>query len=284
MMSIATFHELLAKKRPLIIPCAHDGLSAKLIQQAGFDCCSIGGFALMASRFGMPDIGLTSFGEIYAGVQDILPNLAVPLLVDADDGYGDVKNVTRTVRMYESLGVSGIVLEDQTSPKRCGHAAGKSVVSREAAMTKLRAALDARRSESFFIVARTDARGVHGLDEALERARLYQEAGADALFVEAPQNVEEMALIGRSFSKPLLTIIAEGTKTPPLDAAKLGELGFSMIWYPGVVLARMIMSIQRSLALIKAGHVDSPQDLPSVPQMSEMLGMGDWVELQERFG
>ncbi|NPT55081.1 isocitrate lyase/PEP mutase family protein [Paraburkholderia elongata] len=282
-MSNTHFRALLEEKHALIIPTAHDALSAKLIERTGFDCCAVGGFALVAARLGLPDIGVATFSELYAGVQDILPNLSVPLLVDADDGYGDIKNAVRTVQMYERLGVGGVLLEDQTSPKRCGHAAGKSVVSRQAARQKLEAALDARRNPDFFIVARTDARGTHGLDEALERARIFEEAGADAIFIEAPQNIGELELIGRSFRTPLLATVAEGGKSPALDAERLIALGFRMIWYPGVVLARMIVSIQDSLALIHQGSLDTPPNLPSVPQMSALLGMQQWIDLQQKY-
>src|SRR2546423_12303081 len=195
-----TWKELLARSEPLILPCAHDALSARLIERAGFSAYSVGGYALVGARYALPDIGLIAFGEMSAGIRDIMSASRLPVLIDCDDGYGDVKNVTRTIAGYEAMGVSAIFMEDQRAPKRCGHMAGKAVIPAELMATKLRAAVDARRSADLFIIARTDARAVHGLDEALRRAEIYLKAGADGLFIEAPQSPEELARIGRAFA------------------------------------------------------------------------------------
>src|SRR5215467_9192884 len=165
-----TWKELLARGEPLLLPCAHDALSARLIERAGFSAYSIGGYALVGARHALPDIGLAGFGEISAGVRDVVAGSSLPVLVDCDDGYGDVKNVAATVAAYEAMGVSAVFIEDQRAPKRCGHMAGKDVIAAEAMAAKLAAAVAARRSRDFFIVARTDARAVHGLDDALRRA------------------------------------------------------------------------------------------------------------------
>src|ERR687887_452835 len=173
MQTKPTWKELLARDEPLLLPCAYDALSARLIERAGFAAYSVGGYALVGARHALPDIGLVGFGEMSAGIRDIMAATSLPVLVDCDDGYGDVKNVARTVRGYEALGVSALFIEDQRAPKRCGHMAGKEV---------------------------TDARAMPGLDEALRRAELYLDAGADGLFIEAPQSVDELARIGTAFA------------------------------------------------------------------------------------
>jgi 2-methylisocitrate lyase-like PEP mutase family enzyme len=198
------WRDALATERPLLLPCAHDALSARIIQEAGFSAYSIGGFPLVGARHALPDVGLVGLGEMAAGIRDILAASTLPVLVDADDGYGDVKNVTRTVRLYESMGVAAMFIEDQVSPKRCGHMAGKDVVAVEVMETKVRAAVAARRDPDTFIMARTDARAVHGLDDALRRAERYLEAGADGIFVEAPRSPEELEQVAKSFDVPQL--------------------------------------------------------------------------------
>ena len=171
-----TWKELLAGGEPLLLPCAHDALSARLIERAGFRAYSIGGYALVGARHALPDIGLVAYGEMSAGVRDIMAGSRLPVLIDGDDGYGDVKNVVHTVAGYEAMGASAIFIEDQRAPKRCGHMAGKSVIETEAMARKLRAAVAARRSTDLFIIARTDARAVFGLDEALRRGEVYLNA------------------------------------------------------------------------------------------------------------
>src|SRR5438874_737658 len=190
-----TWKQLLETHAPVQLPAAHDALTAKLIQDAGFNAYQIGGFALVGARHGVPDVDLTRFAEQSAGVRDILAACDLPVLVDADDGYGDAKNVTHTVASYEAMGVSAIFIEDQVSPKRCGHMAGKEVVPAEIMVQRLDAALAARRSTDFFIVARTDALAVEGLDAALRRGERYLKAGADGLYVEAPTSVGQLEQI-----------------------------------------------------------------------------------------
>src|SRR6058998_3601431 len=170
-----TWKDLLARGEPLLLPCAYDALSARLIERAGFAAYSVGGYALVGARYGLPDIGLVGFGEMSAGIRDIMAASSLPVLVDCDDGYGDAKNVARTIRGYEAMGVAAIFMEDQRAPKRCGHMAGKDVVDAAVMVAKIRAAVAARQN-GIFIVARTDARAVHGLDEALRRGELYLEA------------------------------------------------------------------------------------------------------------
>src|SRR5438132_7983873 len=228
-----TWKELLARSEPLILPCAHDALSARLIERAGFAAYSVGGYALVGARYALPDIGLVAFGEMSAGIRDIMSASSLPVLIDCDDGYGDVKNVTRTIAGYEAMGVSAIFMEDQRAPKRCGHMAGKAVIPAELMAAKLRAAVAARRSGDLFIIARTDARAVHDLDEALRRAELYLKAGADGLFIEAPQSIDELARVGRTFQgvPQIANMVVGGGRTPVLPPEELARLGFAMIAY-----------------------------------------------------
>ncbi len=279
-----TIAELLREESPLVMPAAHDALSARLVEKAGFRAYGIGGFALAGVRYGLPDVGLMSFGEAAAGVRDVMMGTRLPVLVDADDGYGDVKNVTRTVETYEAMGVAGIVLEDQRSPKRCGHMAGKSVIDADEMARKLEAAVAGRSSGDFFLVARTDARAVHGLDEALRRGRLYLETGVDALFVEAPESKEEMATVGKSFDAPLVVNMAEGGRTPILPPAELARLGFSIIIYPATILMRQIEATERALEALKSGRMEPPAGAMDFRSLTALLGLERWARVDDRKG
>jgi 2,3-dimethylmalate lyase len=191
-----------ADKRFLVVPGAHDALSARLIEKTGFETYFIGGFPAVGARYGLPDIGLKGFGEISACVRDIMAACDLPVFVDGDDGYGDVKNVVHTVQSYERMGVSAILIEDQQWPKRCGHMVGKKVVPTEVAEAKIRAACAERLDRETWILARTDARAVYDLDEAMRRAERYIRAGADGIFIEAPRSVKELEIIGKAFDVP----------------------------------------------------------------------------------
>jgi 2-methylisocitrate lyase-like PEP mutase family enzyme len=283
-MSRSTIGDLLGQHSPLILPVAHDALSARLIEAAGFHAYSVGGFALAGIRYGLPDIGLMSLAEASAGVRDIMRGSRLPAFIDADDGYGDVKSVVRTVQTYEAMDVAGIALEDQTSPKRCGHMAGKSVVPVDLAVRKLEAALWARRSEDFFILARTDARAVSGLDEALSRAERYIKAGVDGVFIEAPESIDELRIIGASFQVPTLVNMPEGGRTPIVSPAELAEFGFSMVVYPSTLLLRVINAIQQGLDGIRSGRLELPPDTMGFGELTGLFGIQRWAEVDERFG
>ena len=246
---------MLGHERPLLLPCAHDALSARLIERAGFAAYSIGGFPLVGARHALPDIGLVGFGEMSAGIRDIMAATRLPVLVDGDDGYGDVKNVARTIVGYEAMGAAAIFIEDQRAPKRCGHLAGKDVIDPEVMAAKLRAAAAARHNPDTFIIARTDARAVHGLDDALRRAELYLEAGADGLFVEAPQTVDELERVGRAFrGVPQLANMLEGGQTPILPANELFRLGFAMVAYPTTLIFRVARTLEKALERLQGRH------------------------------
>ncbi len=280
-----TIRKLIQEERPLLLPVAHDALSSRLVEKAGFRAYAIGGFALAGVRYGLPDVGLMSFGEASAAVRDTMLGTKLPVLVDADDGYGDVKNVTRTVEVYEAMGVGGIVLEDQKSPKRCGHMAGKSVVDADEMARKLEAAVAARSSKDFFLVARTDARAIFGLDEAIRRGKLYAETGVDAIFVEAPESVEELETIGKSFDGlPLLVNMAESGKTPILQPDEIARLGFSIVVYPSTILLRQIHAIEAGLADLKAGKLALPPGAMDFRALTALLGLERWGRVDDRKG
>jgi 2-methylisocitrate lyase-like PEP mutase family enzyme len=276
------WRDVLATEKPLLLPCAHDGLSVRLIEDAGFNAYSIGGFPLVGARYGLPDIGLAGLAEMASGVRDIVAATALPVLVDADDGYGDAKNVARTVRTYESLGVAALFIEDQVSPKRCGHMAGKKVIPMEAMVTKVRAAVAARNNPDTFILARTDARAVHGLDDALRRGESYLRAGADGIFIEAPQSIEELARVGRSFDVPQLANMLEDGDTPMLSPAELAELGFAMVAYPTSLIFRIAHTMREALQAMRTGQLtDAPPEL-GFDAFKGIVGFDQWAAVEER--
>lgn len=279
-----TFRDLLAADGPLILPGAHDALSARLIKQAGFEAYFIGGFPLVGVRYGVPDIGLKGLGEISAAVHDIVAASDLPVLVDADDGYGDVKNVVHTVHTYERMGVAALQIEDQRWPKRCGHMAGKTVVPAEVMEAKVRAATQERMRPETFIWARTDARGPHGLDEALRRAERYLRAGADGLFIEAPRTVAELTVIGRAFDVPLLANPLAGGATPILRPEELYRLGFRVIAYGIDLLMQITKRMQLVLADIRSGRFALQGAGVSFTEYLSAVGYDDWEQVEGRYG
>lgn len=283
-MSARTWRQALAAQTPLVLPVAHDGLSAQLIKRAGFTAYSVGGFALVGARYGVPDIGLVGLAEMAQGIREIVAACDLPVLVDCDDGYGDVKNVTRTIRTYEQMGVSAIFMEDQVAPKRCGHMAGKDVIPAELMESKIRAAAAARDSKEFFLVARTDARAVHGLDEALRRGERYLEAGADGLFIEAPQTVEELRIVGERFrGVPQLANMVEDGRTPLLPVGELHALGFAMVVYPCSLIFRVARSIERALADIQAGTLNLADEGMGFDEFKARVGFAEWGAIEDKF-
>lgn len=228
----------LAAPRILVAPGGYDALSASLIESAGFDAMYLSGASIAYTRFGRPDIGLVTMSEVAETISVIRERTALPLVADADTGFGNALNVQRTVRLFERMGASGIQLEDQRLPKRCGHLAGKSLVSTAEMIGKIRAACDARESGGTVVVARTDAVAVEGFEAALERAHAYAEAGADVLFVEAMQDEAQMRTATDTLSPlaPLMANMVEGGRTPMQPAAELERLGFAMVIFPGALV------------------------------------------------
>jgi 2-methylisocitrate lyase-like PEP mutase family enzyme len=279
-----TWRQLLATERPLILPVAHDALSARLIERAGFAAYSIGGFPLVGARHALPDVGLVGLGEMSAGMRDIMAASRLPVLVDGDDGYGDVKNVAHTIRTYEKMGAAAIFIEDQVAPKRCGHMAGKDVVPADVMEKKLRAAAAARESKETFLVARTDARAVHGLDEALRRAERYLKAGADGIFVEAPETLDELRKVGAVFrGVPQIANMLEGGRTPLLPPAELHAMGFAMVAYPTSLIFRVTHAIEKALADMKAARLSLAGEGVGFEEFKKVVGYDAWSKVEDQF-
>ncbi len=278
-----SWKSLMNSDSPLVLPGAYDALSARLIERAGFDAYIIGGFPLLGSRYALPDIGLAGLGEMASGVADILGATTLPVLVDADHGYGDVKNVIHTVRTYERLGVSALLLEDQCAPKRCGHLAGKRVVSVDEMEAKIRAAVSARSDASTFLIARTDARAVEGLDATLRRAERYIAAGADGLFIEAPQSEAELLKIAGSFDVPQMCNMLIGGVTPILSCKELHEIGFQMIVHGTTLIKRVAKVLKDTLAQLKDDSLDcSTEDFVLLDEFMQITNKADWAEIENK--
>lgn len=280
--------ELLAGPGPLLAPGAYDALSARLVEQAGFDLVYMTGFGTTAALLGRPDVGLLSGSEMVANAARLVAAVDLPVIADADTGYGNAINVVRTVRAYEQAGVAGIHLEDQVMPKKCGHMSGKAVIPAEEMVGKLRAAVAARRDADFVIIARTDAAATHGLDEALDRARAYAAAGADLLFVEAPTSIGEITRLAAELRgvAPLVFNWAEGGRTPPLTLNDLTELGFALVLFPIGTLLAATSAIRGLLARLRADGTPAAAlpDLPSFTEFTDLVGLDEINDLEQRFG
>jgi len=278
------WRDLLERDGPLVLLGAYDALSARLIERAGLDAFVIGGFPLVGSRHALPDVGLVGLGEMAAGVADILAAVRIPALIDGDHGYGDAKNVTRTVRTYEALGAGALLIEDQRAPKRCGHMAGKKVVAAAEMEARIRAAVAARDDPGFFLVARTDARAEHGLDEALRRAERCLAAGADGIFIEAPESVEELETIGRSFDVPQMCNVLLGGRTPVLGNRELHDMGFAMIVHGTTLVKRAARAVEQCIAEIAADRLAwDPERYASLDEFKQMVDFAYWQDVEDRF-
>ena len=278
-----TFRQLVASERPLVLPGAHDAISARLIQRAGFKAYFIGGFPLVGARYGVPDIGLMGFGEIEAGVRDTLAASDLPVLVDCDNGYGDVKTVVYTINAYERLGAQAVFFEDQVSPKRCGHIHGKRLLSTEQMEANIRAAAENRINPETFIIARTDAREVYDLDEALRRGERYIRAGADGLFIEAPVNIDELEKIGRAFEVPQLANMLEGGRTPVLTPAELERLGFRIVIYGISLLVHAVQAMENVLTCLARGKVDFAGKGVGFEDYKSIVGFEHWATIEAKY-
>lgn len=247
--------ELLSKNLPLLLPSAHDALTAKLIEDAGFPAYQIGGFALVGSLHGVPDVELEHYGEKKAAAERIIRASSLPVMVDCDDGYGDAKNVTRTVVEYIALGVSAIFIEDQRPPKKCGHMSDKHLIPPFEMVNKIAAAVEARGDADLFILARTDAIGSEGLKAAIYRAERYLAAGADGVYLEGAEDEDQLQTIGDTFRDiPLaISVLEGGGKTPVLSPDRFVKMGFDMILYPTTIIFQTTYAIQRALLRLKSG-------------------------------
>lgn len=244
---------LLARPQPLLAPGVYDALSALLAEQAGFEALYLSGASIAYTRLGRSDVGLTTSTEVAQTLAHVTDRVRLPVIVDGDTGFGNALNVQRTVREFERAGAAMIQLEDQGFPKRCGHLDGKTVVGSDEMCGKLRAALDARRSDQTLILARTDALAIEGLDSALERAERYLECGVDALFIEALRSPEQMRVACDRFASriPLLANMVEGGKTPVLDAQELGRIGFRIVIFPGGTARAVAHTLARYYGTLK---------------------------------
>ena len=281
-----SWRSLLEQHKFLQLPAAHDALSAKLIERAGFVAYQVGGFAVEGARFGIPDIDLVRFGEKSEAVRDIIGASDLPVLVDCDDGYGDVKNVTHTVNVYEQMGVSAIFIEDQKPPKRCGHMAGKEVSPPEEMAEKLRAAAAARSSkDSVYVIARTDSAEPNGLDDALRRCELYLKAGADAIYIEAEHSEKDLRRIAREFKgvHKVVNVFEGGGKSPWMSPKQLQELGFAMALYPTTLLFRMTHAIEDALRTLKSGKPMDSRQAVSMKQFELIVDLPKWAFVESRF-
>src|SRR5437870_10209307 len=275
---------LIARPGYTMVPGAYDTLTARLVEQAGFAAVYLTGGGYSRAS-GYPDLGLLSLTENAVFIARTVEAVGIPVIADADTGYGNAINVIRTVREYEKTGFAGFHLEDQVSPKKCGHYEGKEVISRAEMVGKIKAAVDTRRDPDMVIIARSDARAVEGLAAAIDRANAYLEAGADVGFVEAPQSVEEVRSVGREVRGPALVNVFEGGKTPMLAASELEAMGFRLGIYPSQTHRAAIRAAQRVLTALKEdGHTTRVEpDLATFQEREDAVGTADWRTLEEKY-
>ena len=269
--------DLLAQPDIEIMPGCYDGLSAKLVAEAGYKATFMSGFAVSAARLGLPDTGLISFAEMLDSLRNCCSAAGgVPLIVDGDTGYGNALNVQRTVIEYARAGAAGVMIEDQVSPKKCGHTRGKQVISREEARMKIRAATAARADADILIMARTDARAVHGFDEALARCHDFAAEGADIIFLEAPETEDEMRRFCAAMTKPCMANMVPGGKTPILPPEKLGEIGYKLALYPVMLLSSAVAAMQATLAALHPGATTPQPPSVSFADLQRVVGFPEY--------
>lgn len=267
--------QMMTGKQIVVAPGAHDALTAKIIEQVGFSAVYMTGYGQAASHLGKPDVGLLTLTEMVARASNIVEAVNVPVIADADTGFGNAVNVMRTLREYEKAGVAAIQLEDQVAPKKCGHMTGRQVVSKEEMVGKIKAASDVRTDPDLMIIARTDARTVHGIGEALERAKAYEEAGADILFIESPESVEEMKQITTSFKVPVLANMVEGGRTPFLPVQDLQGLGYDLVIFPTASTYLVTKALTRLMTVLK----DTGTTASLIPEMITFEEFNDLIGL-----
>ena len=268
----------------IVAPGAYDGVSARLVEAAGFRCLYMTGAGTAASHIGQPDLGLTTLTEMVDNARHLAACVSLPVIADADTGYGNALNVVRTVREYERAGIAGCHFEDQVAPKKCGHIAGKQVIPAKEFALKIRAAVENRTDPDFVVIARTDARAVTGLDDAIERGNLYREAGADVIFVEAPETEDEIQRVAREVKAPLLMNQVPGGRTPRVKTAELERMGFKIVIHPIVCMGPAISAMERALGQLK----DSGTDFHDGPTLSPLdifkkVGFDWWHAIEEKY-
>ncbi len=283
-MPNSRIHRILETAGSLAFVGVFDTLSAELAQQVGFPMAFVSGYSVAATDIGEPDMGLLTQTEITDRARRICASVEIPIIVDADTGYGNPLNVHRTVRELIAAGAAGCFLEDQLWPKKCGHMRGKRVIEREEYVDKIRAAVDARGERDFFIVARTDALAVQGMDEAVERIAAARAAGADASFIEAPGTVEQLAEIGRRVPRPMVANMIEGGKTPVLPRKRLAELGFQLILYPLAGLFAAAKAIRTVYEQVLRDGTAGVAAQMTFGEFNKLIGVDEKYALAERFG
>jgi carboxyvinyl-carboxyphosphonate phosphorylmutase len=292
MRTTTRLRELLAGPDLIVAPGAYDALSARLIAQAGFPAVYMTGFGTAASVLGQPDVGLLTMSEMVsraAAIAAVIASVAgdLPLIADADTGYGNPINVRRTIHEYERAGVAGLHIEDQVWPKKCGHMEGKQVIPMDEMVQKVRAAVEARQDPDFVIIARTDANAVHGLEDAIRRGKAYHEAGADVIFIEAPRSMTELRSIAQAFpGVPLLFNWAESGKTPPLPLEEIRALGFKLVIFPVSLLFAATYSMLGLLEVLKQGQTPASfaSQMVTFSQFTDHIGLPDIQALEKRYG
>lgn len=274
--------ELLAKGEFILAPGVFDGISAKVADRMGFAALYMTGYGATASALGLPDAGLATYSDMVGRAEMICSIVDTPLIADADTGYGGLLNVQRTVRGYEAAGVAAIQIEDQEMPKKCGHTPGRRVVPAEDMVLKIKVAAEARRDPATLIVARTDARTTLGLDEALRRAKLYEKAGADVIFVESPESEAELEKIGREIEKPLLANMVEFGKTPRVEAARLKKWGFDLAIYPGLGFSVAAEAMRQAWTHLKETGTSNGMNVPQFNGMHELMGFPEVWDFEKK--
>jgi len=276
--------ERLKEDRILIAPGAHDVLTAKIIEKVGFEAVYMTGYGTSASMLGKPDVGLLTLTEMARRASNIVEAVNIPVIADADTGYGNAVNVMRTVREYEKAGVACIQLEDQVAPKKCGHMLGREIISAEEMVGKIKAACDARRGDTL-IMARTDARTNYGIEEALERGRLYEEAGADILFIESVETIEEMKMVTSSFNVPVLANMLEHGRTPLLSRDELEEIGYDLAIFcvaSTYVAAKAVMDLM--IHLKETGRTNDYMDkMITFEEFNRLIGLPEIREIEKKY-
>ncbi|KPF44167.1 oxaloacetate decarboxylase [Rhizobium sp. AAP43] len=277
----------IADGRTIVAPGVFDALTASIATDAGFSALYLSGAAIAYTRLGRPDIGLVSMTEVADVINLVRQRVETPLIVDADNGYGNALNVQRTVKAFERAGASAIQLEDQTLPKRCGHLQDKRIVSAQEMAGKVKAAVDARASEDTLIIARTDAVAIEGLEAAIDRAALYAEAGADILFVEAPRSAEQLTAVSSALAgrRPLLANMVEGGNTPMFSAAELGEMGYSIVIFPGGIVRALARTAQDYYASLKEHGTNTPfsNRMFDFDRLNDLIGTPQMLDLGRRY-
>lgn len=285
MRSTTKLKEIMARRAAVIVPGAANAMFARVVEDIGFEAVYVTGAGIANMLLGVPDIGLTTMSEVADTVASVADSVSLPIIVDADTGFGNPINMVRTVRVLERAGAAGIQIEDQVFPKKCGHFAGKDVIPLDDMVQKIRAAVDTRRDGDLQIIARTDARAVEGFDRAIERANAFVEAGADVTFVEAPLSLAELERIARDVSVPQIANIVFGGKTPDLGRPKLAELGFSVVLYANAALqAALKASYDVLRALSHEGSLAGVADqLASFEERQRVVAKDVWDELESRY-